>query len=49
MNFEVNLSNQLVFPTWPKSHDKNLNILRKKGAFDMKRLLMKQITILFER
>ena len=25
-----NLSNQAIFPTWPKSWDTNLNILRKK-------------------
>ena len=30
------LSNQAVFPTCPKSHDKNLNILRTKRAFKMK-------------
>ena len=30
------LSNQAVFPTWPKSRDKNLNILRTKRAFKMK-------------
>ena len=30
------LSNQAVYPTWPKSHDKNLNILRRKRAFKMK-------------
>ena len=29
MNFEVNLSNQAIFLTWPKGRDKNLNILRK--------------------
>ena len=27
------LSNQAFFPTWQKSHDKNLNILRTKRAF----------------
>ena len=31
MNFEFN-----VFPTWPKSRDKNLYISRKKKAFKMK-------------
>ena len=36
MNFEVHLSNQAVFPTWPKSHDKKLNILRTERAFKMK-------------
>ena len=30
------LSNQAVSPTLPKSRDKNLNILRTKGAFEMK-------------
>ena len=35
MNFEVNLSNQAVFPTGPKYHDKNLNILRTKRALEM--------------
>ena len=30
------LSNQAVFSTWPKSHDKNLNILRTKRAFKIK-------------
>ena len=36
LNFEIlNLSNKSVFLPWPKSHDKNLNILRKKGAFKM--------------
>ena len=28
--------NQAVFSTWPKSQDKNLNILRTKRAFKMK-------------
>ena len=46
-------SNQAVFPTWPKSRDKNLNILRTKWAFKMKKnaffiifkgLSVKQIT-----
>ena len=32
---EPYLSNQTVFPTWPKSHDKNLNILRTKRAFGL--------------
>ena len=37
MNFEINLvSNQAVFSTWPKSQDRNLNILRTKRAFKMK-------------
>ena len=35
LNHESYLSNQAVFPTWPKSHDKNLNLLRMKGAFEM--------------
>ena len=26
-------SNRAIFSTWPKSHDKNLNILRTKRAF----------------
>ena len=30
------LSNQAVFPTWPKSRDKNFNIFRTKKAFTMK-------------
>ena len=30
------LSNQAIFPTWTKSHDKNLNILRTKRTFKMK-------------
>ena len=30
------LSNQAVFLTWPKSHDKNLTILRKKRALKVK-------------
>ena len=30
------LSNQVVFSTWRKSQDKNLNILRKKRAFEVK-------------
>ena len=51
MNFD--LSNQAFFPTWPKSHDKDLNILRTKRTFKMKwkaffiifkGLLVKQIT-----
>ena len=33
MDFETN---RAVFYTWPKSHDKNLNILRTKRAFKMK-------------
>ena len=36
MNFEVNLIFQGVFPTWPKSRDKNVSILRTKTAFKMK-------------
>ena len=32
MNFEVNLSNQVVFPTRPKSRDKTLYILRRSRA-----------------
>ena len=36
INFLINLSNQTVFSTWPKSQDKNLNILRKEKAFKMK-------------
>ena len=35
MNFEINL-NEAGFFTWPKSHGKNLNILRTKRAFKMK-------------
>ena len=30
------LSNQAVFSTWPKCHDKNLNTLRTKIAFKIK-------------
>ena len=30
------LSNQVIFPTWPKSRNKNLNILRTKRTFKMK-------------
>ena len=30
------LSNQAVFSTWSKSHDKNLNVLRTKRAFKVK-------------
>ena len=50
------LSNQAVFPTWPKSHDKNVSLLRMKRAFQMKwkaffiffkELSMKQITQFF--
>ena len=54
MSFAVNyLSNQAVFPTWPKSRDKKWNILRTKRAFMIKwkafsiifkGLSMKQIT-----
>ena len=29
------LTKQTVFTMWPKSQDKNLNILRKKSAFKM--------------
>ena len=39
MNFEVNLKGarrKAVFPTLPKSRDKNLNNLRTKRAFKMK-------------
>ena len=53
----IYLSNQVDFSTWPKSHDKNLNILRIKITFKMKQkplfiifkgLLMKQVTHFFE-
>ena len=40
MNFEINLtsfSDRLVFSTWPKIKDKNLNILRPKTTFKMKK------------
>ena len=30
------LSNQVIVSTGPKSHDKNLDILRTKKAFNMK-------------
>ena len=36
INFEINLSNQEVFSTQPKSQDKNVNILRTKRAFKVK-------------
>ena len=41
MNFEINLIfliylSNLIFPNWPKSHEKNLNILKTKRAFKMK-------------
>ena len=39
INFEINLlycSNPAVFSAWPKTQDKNLNILRTKKAFKMK-------------
>ena len=40
MNLEsdliFSLSYQVVFPTWPKSRDKNLNILGTKRGFKMK-------------
>ena len=38
MNLKLTLSfsNQTVFPTWPKSQDRNLNILRTKRAFKTK-------------
>ena len=48
-----NMRIAIVFPAWPKSRDKNLNILRTKRAFKMKQkeiltsfkgLSMKQIT-----
>ena len=55
----IYFSNQAVFPAWPKSDGKNLNILRTKRAFKMKQelfsiifkgLSMKQIMqIFFER
>ena len=50
------LSNRDVFPTWPKSYDKNLNILRTERVFKIKqkaffnifkRLSIKQITQIF--
>ena len=34
--FWIYLSNQAFFPTWTKTHDKNLNIFRTKRAFRMK-------------
>ena len=49
-------SNQVVFSAWPKSNDKNLNMLGTKNAFKMKwkaiffifkGLSMKQITQIF--
>ena len=39
------LSNQAVFSTCPKSHDKNINILRTKRAFTMEQ---KAFFIIFE-
>ena len=51
-------SNQGIFSTWPKSQDKNLNILRTKWAFKMKQkaffiifkeLSLKQINNVFRR
>ena len=38
MDFEINLIFLIEpdFFTWPKSHDKNLNILRTKRAFNVK-------------
>ena len=38
MNFEISLffPNQAIFSVWPKSEDKNVNILRMKKAFKMK-------------
>ena len=36
MNFEINLSNPAAFSTWPKNHDKSLNILRTEKAFKVK-------------
>ena len=61
LNFEINLinlSNQAAFSAWPKSQDKNLNILRTKIAFKIKYktffiifegLSLKQIIIFFGR
>ena len=37
IKFEINpIFLTRIFATWPKSHDKNLNILRTKRAFDVK-------------
>ena len=36
LRLSFNLSDQAVFNTLQKSHDKNLNILRTKRAFKMK-------------
>ena len=38
ISFEINLyfSNEAIFSTWPKSQDKNLNILRTERTFKMK-------------
>ena len=36
LRLSFNLSDQAVFTTLTKSHDKNLNILRTKRAFKMK-------------
>ena len=36
MIFEFNLIYQAVFPTWPKSQDKNVNILRMKRTLKAK-------------
>ena len=56
VDFKVNLTNQAIFPTWPKSRDKSLNMLRTKRAFRMKlktffiifkELSIKQITQIF--
>ena len=33
---KLTLLSNLIFPKWPKSHEKNLNILKTKRAFKMK-------------
>ena len=47
MDFEINLIFLIkpFFSTWPKSRDKNLNILRTKRAFKMKQ---KEFVIIFK-
>ena len=36
INFEINLSNQAIFSTLPKSQAKKLDMLRTKRAFKRK-------------
>ena len=36
INFEINFYNRAVLSTWPKSKDKDLNMLGTKRAFKMK-------------